>query len=159
MIYCDYMIYQWALSGGVTPFDPACINPASIDLRWSGRYRIATPAGWGRVIEADELTLRRSDFFLLDTLEVVSMPNNLCGTLALKSSMGRNGFEHLHAGWVDPKFSGSLTWEVENRAPWELTIKREQRIMQLVLAECYKPNRDYSQTGRYNGQSEPEAAR
>ena len=35
-----------------------------------------------------------------------------------KSSTGRIGLEHLHAGWIDPGFCGQLTLEFKNVAPW-----------------------------------------
>jgi len=130
-----------------------------VDLRWSGKYRIANKMGWGEVRIAKSLTLTRGEFYLLDTLETITIPDNAVGWLALKSSMGRSGLEHLHAGFFDPGFSGTATLEVENRAPWPLTIERGQRIIQIALCDCEVPERSYQMTGRYNNQAEPEPAR
>lgn len=156
----DFELTQWALSGGVIPFSLACINPASIDLRWSGRYRIATPTGWSAVQEANSITIAKGEFYLLDTLETVTVPLNWSGMLALKSSLGRNGLEHLHAGFFDPGFRGTATLEVHVIAPWPVVLVKEQRIVQLVFTEMKAtPEKSYRVTGRYNDQSEPEPER
>ncbi len=88
------------------------------------------------------------------------MADDLAGMLALKSSMGRQGLEHLHAGYVDPGFSGTLTLEMEVRAPWPILLARGQRIMQLILERMEDiPDAPYYLTGRYCGQNEPTIAR
>ena len=160
MILPDYAIRDWAEHGGLSPFDPACINPASVDLRWSGRVRVASPVGWGEVRDFDGYTLIPGVLYLLNTLEVVTMADDLAGVLALKSSMGRQGLEHLHAGFVDPGFTGTLTLEMEVRAPWPILLARGQRIMQLILERMEDiPDAPYYLTGRYCGQNEPQPAR
>lgn len=155
----DYM--QWAANGGVTPFKDANVNPASIDLEWSGRYKIATPDGWSDQISTDEeAVINPRDLWLLDTIEYVTMPDNAVGLLTLKSSVGRNGLEHLHAGFFDPGFHGTATLEMVNMAPWPVTIKKGQRLVQLAIAKCVTvPQKTYVVTGRYNGQNVPTTAR
>lgn len=162
MIVVDRELRAWAEAGGVTPYDPVCINPASIDLRWSGRYRIARPlpGGWTGVKEADVLKLEPGLLYLLDSMEFIAVPENWAGLLALKSSMGRMGLEHLHAGFFDPGFQGTATLEMEVRAPWNVELAKGQRIIQLAFQRCTDvPDRIYSETGRYQGQTEPTAAR
>lgn len=157
----DYMIHEWAENGGVSPFDPARINPASIDLCWSGQWKVAGRTGWSETIKTLEpLMIGQHEFFLLDTLETVTIPTNLCGLLMLKSSLGRQGLEHCHAGFFDCGFSGTATLEITNLAPWLLIIKKGQPIVQLVLMEMKaSPERDYRATGRYGGQTGPTEAR
>lgn len=159
MFLNDMQLRSWASNGGLTPYTPECINPASVDLRWSGRYRMAYPEGWGTAQEADTLTMPPGVLFLLDTLEYITMPNDACGWLALKSSMGRMGLEHLHAGFFDPGFHGTGTLEMETRAPWPVTITKGQRIIQLALTMVATPERTYQATGRYNGQNTPQPAK
>ena len=162
MVMNDRMIHEWAKQGGVTHFDPAMVNPASLDLRLSGRSRLAinAPERWEEVVDGDELMIRQGDLFLLDTIEYVTMPIDYGGMLMLKSSMGRMGLEHLHAGWFDPAFQGTATLEVTNLHPYPVTLKRGQPIVQLVLMKmAQRPSRGYDVTGRYNGQNSPQAAR
>lgn len=166
MILPYQTLLTWAESGGIDPFDPALVNPASIDLRWSGRFRIAVddplsaPNGWSKEMHAERLVMKRDMLYLLDTLEYIKMPQDCAGLLALKSSQGRQGLEHLHAGFFDPGFEGTATLEVENRHPRALAIKRGQRIIQLELARCEEvPVVSYADTGRYQGQRRPTGAR
>lgn len=160
MILPDYQLRTWANGGGVKPFDIARINPASIDLCWSGRWKLASRTGWSKLEESESLVLMQGQFFLLDTLENIIIPDDCCGLLALKSSLGRKGLEHLHAGWFDAGFHGTGTLEVECRAPWELVLTKGQPIVQISLIRMEGvPEANYRQTGRYNGQSTPQEAK
>lgn len=166
MIWNDRYIGDWAAAGGVQPYDPAMVNPASIDLRWSGRYRVYVPSrvdakgGWSDVKTVESLVLAPGGFYLLDSLEVINMPEDAAGMLCLKSSLGRLGLEHSHAGWVDPGFhDATLTWEIHTLSPDGLTILSGQKLMQLVMMECIVPDKSYSVTGRYNGQKVPTEAK
>lgn len=170
----------------VTPYDSALINPASIDLRLSGQlrephptwrtavtaYEVATYAPrfaqdfshyplWSEdVTEFDRYILLPGQFVLCSSLEYVRMPENTVGTLYSKSSTGRIGLEHLHAGYVDCGFHGTLTYEFHNVAPWPIELRAGKPTMQLKLEKMIaSPQRSYKVTGRYNGQMEPTPAR
>jgi deoxycytidine triphosphate deaminase len=162
MVANDLIIKEWAKHYGVSPFVSENVNPASIDLRWSGKFQqaIPTPELWGGVKEAETLTIRQGEFYLLDTAEFITMPANYAGLLMLKSSPARGGFEALHAGWVEPDFFGTLTLEIINVHPYPFTITKGQRIFQLALFKMEAlPDVSYWQTGRYNGQNTPQVAR
>lgn len=162
MIWNDVEITRWCKTGGVTPFDADCVNPASLDLRFSGRAKFARE-GWGDWVDKTEdiknegtLRLHPGTFYLLDTLEFIRMPPDMVGKLFLKSSAGRMGIEHLHAGYIDPEFHGTLTLEVEVRVPWCVEISPGQRLVQLTLEQMVAaPSVSYQVIGRYNGQEEP----
>ena len=162
MILNDRQITAWAQSGGVKNFALHTINPASIDLRWSGRFRKAIPTSdrWTDVETTDYLTIAQGELYLLDTIEFVTMPDDCVGLLMLKSSMGRMGAEHLHAGLFDPRFRGTATLEIAGMHPYPVTITAGQRIVQLILMRMGEaPAIGYDVTGRYNGQNTPQVAR
>lgn len=158
MVWNDEMLQIWATKeNGLSPYYPENINPASVDLQWSGRYKWAREDGWTPIRETGELVIEPNGLYLLDTEEYVTMPETAAGILMLKSSIGRNGLEHLHAGFFDPGFHGTATLEVKNLAPWPVVIKKGQRIVQLALIDMVgAPLRSYIVTGRYNGQREPQ---
>ena len=175
MIWNDVLLERWARQGGVKPFEPSFINPASIDLAWSGRWRWYMPefvldfdedghvkpgvkSGWSDVMEGEQVVLHHNIFYLLDSLEYIRMPLSAAGILYMKSSMGRKGLEHSHAGFVDPGFEGTLTWEISILCPNDIILKRGQPVMQLVLEQCHLPRKPYIETGRYNGQRVPTEA-
>lgn len=160
-IWPDWKIREWIQNDdGVIPVNLVRINPASIDLGWSGRYRVAEPSGWGDLHQARELEIAPRGFLLLDTAEYVSMPPAAVGFLMLKSSLGRQGLEHLHAGYFDPGFHGTATLEVFNAAPWVVKIRIDQPIVQLAIMDMKgRPDRSYRETGRYNGQKVPQVSK
>jgi dCTP deaminase len=147
------------LPGGVTPFNPAAVNPASIDLCYSGRAKLSTINGFEDLPFGD-VVIERGDLVLVHTLEYITMPIDAGGMLMLKSSMGRMGLEHLHAGWFDPSFNGTATLELTNLAVLPVVLEVGMPIVQLVLMSLTeRPARSYLETGRYNGQSGPTEAR
>lgn len=160
MILPDDHLISWATRGGLTPCDVDCINPASVDLKWSGRVKVAGKETWGELKEVDTLKMVRGEFYLLDTLEFITIPLNCAGILMLKSSLGRQGLEHSHAGYFDPGFRGTGTLELHVLSPWPITLTKGQRIVQLALEELKAaPSKSYFLTGRYNDQSEPTPSR
>ncbi len=149
--------------------DPECINPASLDLRLGNKIKIpcdywndpeqrekAFVNNWPRWTDEIELRtwiLQPGQFVLCHSIEVITIPDNMAGFLISKSSTGRIGLEHLHAGYFDPGFVGQAVWEFTNVAPWPIKLEYGQRIMQMVLVSTSQvPDRTYAETGRYQGQ-------
>jgi deoxycytidine triphosphate deaminase len=165
----------------VAPFDAANVNPASIDLRLGASYRlphpmwqsstrvavgdpahVATLPTWGDecTMPPEGLVIYPGQFILCCSMETVCIPNDACAFLVSKSSMGRVGLEHLHAGLGDPGFCGQWTWELHSVAPWPILLLPGKRYMQMVVHDLVAPAaRDYSQTGRYQNQTGATPAR
>lgn len=154
MILPGHELMQWALRGGLAPFDPACINPASVDLRISTEHIVGL-AGWerGGAVVCEFLP---GDPVLLSTVEFVRMPGDCAGVLYLKSSMARQGLDCASAGFVDPGFCGELTVKFYAHRP--VAIEDRQRVVQLVL---YRMEGDPEELyhGKYLGQRGPTGAR
>lgn len=149
----------------VTPYEAALVNPASIDLRLGYAYRLpasANQVGWGdeRDLSAHGLTVYPGQFILCCTLETVRIPDDAAAELFSKSSAGRIGLEHLHAGWIDPGFCGQLTLEPKNVAPWPILLQPGKAYMQMVVHDLVAPAvRSYATTGRYQNQTGATPAR
>lgn len=184
MVLPDNELARWGANGGIRPFTVEHLNPASIDLTWSGRVREAKP---DHVIiglnELREMTKAQREekinamflperdvesfvfcpgkFYLISTTETVRIPRNAVGLLAVKSTPGRLGLEQLHAGLFDPGFYGTCVLEVFIAAPWAIRINRGDRLIQMYLIETKgDPDRDYVQAGgHYAGQEGAEPAR
>lgn len=169
----------------VTPYDPtlvhkaSLINPASIDLRlgeeyyrthpfWSD-YNLREPEKveqvplWGqaqRVALGESFWLMPHEFVLCHSLETVKIPRNACALLFSKSTTGRIGLEHLHAGFGDPVFNGQWTWELHNVSPKPIRMIVGKPYMQMVLFDmAAEPERTYAETGRYQHQTGATPAR
>jgi len=113
----------------ITPYSSECQQPASYDLRASG----------------DSL-LPKGICTLVPTLEWVELPMDLAGTLRCRSSFGRRGII-LGAGFVDPGFRGQLTLCLTNLGSDDLIVRKNDRVVQMILHEVREGNQGYS--GRY----------
>lgn len=154
----------------VTPFDPALINPASIDVRVGNTAKMEIDNGWdsdrpNKVPEWANIDLTKYSkekpfwlppkaFILVATLETFNMPKFLGCEFKLKSSPARNGVDHASAAWCDPGWNGSvLTMEIINNFRYtSIPLYPRQRIGQMIFYRTeHTPEKTYQETGRYNG--------
>ena len=154
MILPYQTILAWAESGGIDPFDPALVNPASIDLR-IGSCVVALDMPGGE-LNCMTIDLWPRKPILATTVEVVHLPDDIAGAVYLKSSWARRGLDHALAGWVDPGFCGQLTLELHSHRP--LTIAPGSPVVQLVLMRLGEPT-EMPYQGRYQNQRGPTRAR
>lgn len=147
--------------GLVEQFDPDLINPASIDVRLGNTIktegRICGPVAGRKnwvthyVEDGDEFELYPGAFVLAHTKEFVRIPNNIEANFQLKSSRGREGINHLLAGYIDPGFHGEITLELQNvKQRHSVLLRPGMLIGQLRFGKLDDvPLRPYSVTGRY----------
>ena len=177
MIWNDGMLDRWASRGGLTPYNGSLLvkgttlQPASVDLELGDWIRFPNPAMFGKIITmetdpellwsepfeiGDSGYLRPGEVCLCHSRQYITMPHNAAGFLQSRSGTGRRIFEHMHSGYFEPSFHGEATFEFYNPAPWVMKIKPGDRLVQLVLMTMEKvPERSYSVTGKYNGQTGP----
>ena len=122
----------------IDPWDPGMVQPASVDLRLGGSFRVfhnhrITAVDLGdppaeltepvRVEEGGTFVIHPGEFVLGVTAEHVELPDDIVARIEGKSSLGRLGLiVHATAGFVDPGFKGTLTLEITNltRVPIKL---------------------------------------
>ena len=122
----------------IDPWDPALVQPASVDLRLGDSFRVfhnhRAPAidlrdPPGNLTEevavdpADSFVIHPGEFCLGRTLEWVELPDDIVARIEGKSSLGRLGLiVHATAGFCDPGWRGTLTLELNNltRVPIKL---------------------------------------
>lgn len=81
--------------------------------------------------------LHPGEFALATTLEYVKLPGNLAGRLEGRSTWGRAGLQiHSTAGFVDPGFEGTLTFELHNMGKLPLPLYPGVRISQISFHKC-----------------------
>ena len=155
----DHQIRALARNQGlVEPFNPDMVNPASIDVTLGSTilYEGDPAKGedrWEKVdIEGGVYSLAPGEFVLAATEEFVRVPGNLECVFNLKSSRGREGYQHLLAAYIDPGFHGRVTLEICNVNRYHrLPLEHGMRIGQLRFAKVDEiPMRTYAQTGRYH---------
>jgi dCTP deaminase len=181
MILSDVDIRKEIESGRIVidPFDPAAIQPSSVDLHVDDRFRVFANSRYPyidvkkempdlteivEVAEPEPFILHPGEFVLGSTLERVALPDDMVARLEGKSSLGRLGLLiHSTAGYVDPGWDGYLTLELSNVANLPITIYPGMKIGQISFFRLTTPaERPYGSTGtrsKYQGQRGPTASR
>jgi dCTP deaminase len=142
----------------VDPFDPSLVNPASLDIRVGHTAKLRVLHGYqdyrlDAYNQDNPYWMSPGDRLLVASLEKFCLPPFVCAQFKLKSSRGREWYGHQLAGFCDPGWCHScLTMELTNDDLAPLPIFPGLRIGQLVFSlTLATPDRDYSVTGRYNG--------
>ncbi len=110
-----------------THIDPL-LDPVEIE------QQVATYLQIVHVVPMEPFVLHPGEFVLAATLEYLKLPTNLAARLEGRSSWGRVGLQvHSTAGFVDPGFEGSLTFELQNVGKGALCLFPGLRIAQLCF--------------------------
>ena len=117
----------------IRPYGQECQQPASYDLR-----------------AAENIAISRGATTLVPSMEWVELPLDLAGTLRCRSSLGRRGIL-LGGGFVDPGFRGNLTLCLVNMGNEDVLVKKNDRLVQMVLHEVRNGSTGYS--GKYQDSS------
>lgn len=177
MLLADHQIADRISTGDlkISPFDPARVQPASVDLLLDQFLRVPRNPGaeidvarvWaGHTVLAemdeDGWLMQPGDFLLASTVERVALPPDLAARVEGKSSLGRLGLAvHVTAGFIDPGFSGQITLEIANLSPWPIRLRQQMPIAQLgLIPMAAVPQRPYGRAGNhYMGQYGPTESR
>jgi len=181
MVLSDRTIKQEVAAGRLIfdPYDESLVQPSSVDMRVDRQFRVFHNARYPYIdvkqpmdeltelvtVEGDEaFILHPGEFVLGQTLERVSLPDDLVARLEGKSSLGRLGLLiHSTAGFVDAGFEGNLTLELSNVANLPITIYHGMPIGQISFMRMdgpvEKPYGEREVGSKYQGQAEPTASR
>lgn len=177
MILSDRTILEAVEAGRIVidPFDPAKVQPSSVDLTLDRHFRVFrnhTRAVIDVKERMDDLTeaveidpdgvflLHPGEFVLGATAERVGLADDLVGRIEGKSSLGRLGLLiHTTAGFVDAGFDGYLTLELSNVATLPITLYPGMKIGQISFLQMSTPaNQPYGSGAlgsKYKGQVGP----
>jgi dCTP deaminase len=161
----------------IDPFDPACVQPSSVDLHVDAQFRVFANSRYPYIdvkrdmpdltelvkVPGDEpFILHPGEFVLGSTLERVRLPDDLVARLEGKSSLGRLGLLiHSTAGYVDPGWDGYLTLELSNVANLPITLYPGMKIGQISFFRLSSAaETPYGRAGnKYQGQRGPTPSR
>ena len=161
------------------PFDPAMVQPASVDVRLDKFFRVFDNHKYAaidpaeeqpeltRLVEASDdgpFILHPGEFVLGSTYESVTLPDDVAARLEGKSSLGRLGLlTHSTAGFIDPGFVGNVTLELSNMATLPINLWPGMKIGQLcffrMTSSADHPYGSATYGSRYSGQRGPTASR
>lgn len=148
----------------ITPLiDPRQIQSASVDLRLGFHFKSVrnnyvsaldplrqAPADLARSIErytvdakielGEPFYIHPGEFVLGTTYEYVRLPSDIAASLDGRSSLGRLGITvHSTAGFIDPGFSGRITYEMRNEGSSPVALYAGMRVAQLCFFELDDP--------------------
>lgn len=156
-VLSDGTIRRLVASGRIRidPFDPGMVQPASIDLRLGGSFRVfhnhrvavidlADPptnlTEHVEVASGDSFVIHPGEFVLGRTEEWVELPDDVVARIEGKSSLGRLGLiVHATAGFVDPGWRGTLTLEITNLTRVPIVLWPGKPIAQLSFMTLDAP--------------------
>ena len=161
------------------PYDPAMVQPSSVDVRIDRYFRLFDNHRYAHIDPAEEqpeltrmvevdpneaFILHPGEFALASTYETVTLPDNVAARLEGKSSLGRLGLlTHSTAGFIDPGFSGHITLELSNVATLPIKLWPGMKIGQLCFFQLSSPaEHPYGSQGtgsHYQGQRGPTPSR
>lgn len=175
----SYDALQYLIKNGVLEnSDIANVNAASIDLVLGNTFWVEKRAqlidGYAPVIDMLDknsnhlekivttpehgIIVPPGGVLLASTVEVFNLPNWLSGDYKLKSTMARNFFNHLNAGWADAGWNGSvLTLEFVNHNRFHaVRVCPGQKCGQMIFFEHEEvpDHASYANRGQYNGDKE-----
>ena len=162
----------------IDPYDPACLQPSSVDLHLDADFRVFRNNRYPFIdvrapqpdltdlitIEGDDpFILHPGEFVLGQTMEWVELPDDLVARLEGRSSLGRLGLLiHSTAGYVDPGWKGNLTLELSNVANLPIALYSGMKIGQIsffqMSSAVERPYGSRELGSRYQGQSSPTAS-
>ncbi|MCC5951684.1 MAG: dCTP deaminase [Acidimicrobiia bacterium] len=182
MILSDRSIRE-AIDAGrivIDPFEPAAVQPSSVDLHIDRYFRVFRNHTMGHIDvrqNLEELTelveiseeeepfiLHPGEFVLGSTIERVKLADDLVARLEGKSSLGRLGLLiHSTAGFVDAGWDGQLTLELSNVASLPITLYPGMKIGQIsfiaMTTPAEHPYGSASVGSKYQGQRGPRPSR
>ena len=160
----------------LNPWDPAMVQPSSIDVRLDRFFRVFENHKYPHIDPAEDqpdltreivvegehepFILHPGEFALGSTYEVVSLPDDIAARVEGKSSLGRLGLlTHATAGFIDPGFTGHVTLELANVATLPIKLWPGMKIGQLCFFRLTSPaEHPYGSAkygSRYQGQRGP----
>lgn len=144
-----------------------CIDIDSIDMK---EYQDEESAkkeiqrNYERRVAHDDrkFVLHPGEFALASTLEYIRLPLDIAARLEGRSSWGRLGLQvHATAGFVDPGFQGTLTYELINAGKVPLKLSPGLRLGQICFFKNSKAQVGYmdKDSCKYGDQTGPGPSR
>lgn len=181
MILSDRSIKDGIADGRIViaPYDETLVQPASIDIRLDNRFRVFRNYKYASIDprapqedltelitvgEEETFYVHPGEFMLGNTVERVTLGDDLVGRVEGKSSLGRLGLIiHATAGYVDPGFEGNITLELSNVASLPIRLYPGMKIGQIsffnMTTAAERPYGHPSLGSKYKGQDAPTASK
>lgn len=139
------------------------IGPSSVDVRLGEEILAGDVGAWvdldddGKPVyrafakyqysPGDTVTFYPGRLYIAHSMEYVEMPEDVAAFLTMRSTAGRRGLDHAHAGWLEPGWEGQITFEL---VP---VVRTQFRVGDRVAQVIFFRTTDKSRyDGAYQGQ-------
>lgn len=156
MLTHDQIIVSSKKSDLISPLDINNVSVCSYDCTLFEYVKKQGEKDFEKVdISNKPYELKPQEFILAATNEYFRIPLDLCGFVAGKSTIARNGLIVEAAGLLDPGFHGQVVLEIFNMSRWSLFLKKNMLICQAYFIPTRNNVGDfcsYAVLGSYGGQ-------
>ncbi|SNZ03010.1 dCTP deaminase [Persephonella hydrogeniphila] len=137
----------------IDPFDEELqLQPSSIDLRTSDRFyrypkeiepelQILDPKNpYLNILEKDFISeqgivIEPAKFLIIETLEYISVPENITVFLQPKFRLARMGLSLINAGWLEHGYEGNITLCLQNVNDFPVRIFKNMPVVHIFLSK------------------------
>lgn len=141
----------------IEDFEEKNVEGAGVDVRAKTFYMLKNGAKLSEEdralpeieeIQEDPVVLKPDDYVLVETIEKVNMPLDLCAWMRHRSTLQRSGVA-LFTALIDPGYQGGLVFGMKNQGAFDFEIKKGTRVGQLIFEQVRGDAKEYA--GRYQG--------
>jgi dCTP deaminase len=138
MIKNDGWITLFGESGGISPFTPEFVNPASYDLSLGSEVILYPSSDKSKRQEWDlnnggSVFLQPGEKALVVSAELIKTPLDVAVTVRLKSSLARQMIVSPIGLFIDPGFEGRITLCLINMGVEPYELKQGRRVGQFIF--------------------------
>jgi deoxycytidine triphosphate deaminase len=109
---------------GITPFSVSQVEAAHVNLH----------LGESQAMEGDTLVVKAGQFVLARTLERITLPDTICGSMEGRSKLAQQGLSvEQSSTFIEPGSDTTMVLEIHNVGPVEVCLKRGQKIAKMIL--------------------------
>jgi dCTP deaminase len=135
-------------AGLIEPFDPSRIVHGAYELGVGPQAFITSSSGDSTVIgPGKKVVIPPGQFGLLQTNEIVAIPNNAIGFISIRAGVKFLGLINVSGFHVDPGFRGRLKFAVYNAGSKNIVLDQDQRVFMIWFSDL-----DRETTKGYGGQ-------
>lgn len=114
-------------------------NPEPIDLNKKGAYEAED---FFEPVKGDKLTIRKGEYYLLSSEEILKIPPHLNVEMRSHSHIGFTGPMHF-AGFIDNGFEGDLVFEVRSDEISNMELEHGMPVSKLDVFKTRVPDKIY----------------
>lgn len=117
----------------LTPFVDSSLTACAYKVRMLNAYQPVTGECWQPTGDALRYRLGPAELVLVETVEYIRMPVNLCATYSPDHDLARQGLLLVNPSLIEPAYSGPLSCVLVNVSAEPILLRRNQEVAKLCF--------------------------